>query len=185
MWRTQRARHRHATVHPDPAVLTALLLAARRPIEFILTKALRRVAAHKPEAFERLGAFRNSAFVVAPRDLPIAFLLRPSGSTGTVQVIDGRNRPNACANIHGALGDLLSIFDGSQDADAAFFSRRITVTGDTEAIVTLHNTLEAADLRITDLIGVSPDSARLIHRAVRLIRKVAQSVSPHPAHEAR
>lgn len=184
MQRTYSPRRRRVAAATNPGVTTALLIAALRPAEVMLTQALRRVAWKNPEAFERLGVYRNSAFVVAPRDLPIAFLLRPSGPAGTVQVIDARTRPVACARIHGALGDLLAIFEGSEDADAAFFSRRVTVTGDTEAIVSLHNTLEAADLQIGDLLGVSPAAARLIHRATRLIRKVLRPGTARATQEA-
>jgi predicted lipid carrier protein YhbT len=51
---------------------------------------------------------------------------------------------------------LLALFDGRCDADSAFFSRRIRVDGDTRAVVALHNTLEAAELTLADLLGVGP-----------------------------
>jgi predicted lipid carrier protein YhbT len=48
---------------------------------------------------------------------------------------------------------LLGVLDGGLDADAAFFSREIRGSGDTETVVSLHNTLEAAALSPSDLLG--------------------------------
>ena len=48
--------------------------------------------------------------------------------------------------------DLLALFDGSLDADAAFFARSIQVEGDVGAVMALHNALESTDLRLVDLL---------------------------------
>ncbi|HEY0600379.1 ubiquinone anaerobic biosynthesis accessory factor UbiT [Brevundimonas sp.] len=131
-----------------------VLLALRAPVERLLTLALRRVARRRPDVFERLGEAGDVTFVVAPTDFPVAFRLRPCGGSGVVQVIrPGDGTPRA-ARISGPLLTLLALFDGRCDADSAFFSRRIRIDGDTRAVVALHNTLEAAELTLADLLGV-------------------------------
>ena len=46
------------------------------------------------------------------------------------------------------------VVDGGGDADSAFFTRRIRIEGDTAAVVALHNTLEAGELTLADLLGL-------------------------------
>ncbi len=133
-----------------------LLMAFRAAPERVLTAAVRGVAGRRPEVFDRLGDARRADFVIAPTDFPVAFRLRPDGRAGEVRVVR-REDPEPCAaRITGPLVLLLSLLDGSADADAAFFSRRVRIEGDTDATVALHNTLEAAELGLVDLLGVRP-----------------------------
>lgn len=139
-----------------PPGAASVLMALRDPVERLLTLALRRVAHRRPDVFERLGEAGDVTFVVAPTDLPVAFRLRPGGGSGDVQVIRAADETPHAARISGPLLTLLALFDGRCDADSAFFSRRIRVDGDTRAVVALHNTLEAAELTLADLLGVGP-----------------------------
>lgn len=133
-----------------------VLMAFRAAPERVLTAAVRGVAGRRPEVFERLGEARRADFVIAPSDFPVAFRLRPDGAAGEVRVVR-RDDPEPCAaRITGPLVLLLSLLDGSADADAAFFSRRVRIEGDTDATVALHNTLEAAEISFADLLGVRP-----------------------------
>lgn len=131
-----------------------LLMALRRPPELALTATLRRLARRRPDLFERLGAARSACIVIAPSELPVCFRLSPSGADGRVRVTRSDDREIAAARISGPLLTLLALFDGGDDADSAFFSRRIQIDGDTEAVVALHNTLEAAELTLADLLGL-------------------------------
>lgn len=132
------------------------MMALRAPVELALTASLRRTARARPELFERLGEARTAAFVVAPSDFPVCFRLRPDGARGEVRVTR-RDDPAPCAaRISGPLLTLLALFDGAGDADSAFFGRSVRIEGDTGAVVALHNTLEAAELTLADLIGAPP-----------------------------
>ncbi len=142
-----------------------LLMAFRAAPERVLTAAVRGVAGRRPEVFDRLGDARRADFVIAPTDFPVAFRLRPDGRAGEVRVVR-REDPEPCAaRITGPLVLLLSLLDGSADADAAFFSRRVRIEGDTDATVALHNTLEAAELSLVDLLGVRPPLREPLTRA--------------------
>ena len=148
------------TPRADRAVAD-LLMALRRPPEMVLTATLRRLSRRRPDLFERLGAAREACIVIAPAELPICFRLSPSGADGQVRVARASDQEAAAARISGPLLTLLALFDGGDDADSAFFSRRIRIDGDTEAVVALHNTLEAAELTLADLLGLpSPMHAR-------------------------
>jgi len=135
---------------------TDVLYRARRPVELLLTASLRSIARRQPEAFDRLGQVRHAIIRISPVDLPVAFEMRPDGDAGTIRVV----RPNddageTSARISGPLLTLLALFDGRGDADGAFFQRCIDVEGDTAAILALHNALEASELTMADILGVS------------------------------
>jgi predicted lipid carrier protein YhbT len=136
---------------PEPRRLAEVMIALRGPVETMLTLALRRLARRRPALFERLGAHQASTFRIAPTDLPVAFDLTPSLSGGTVRVVRRTAAGSPVARMAAPLADLLALFDGSLDADAAFFHRTLQVEGDIAAVMALHNALEAADLRLSDL----------------------------------
>ncbi len=146
-----------------------VLMALRRPVESLLSVALRRVARQRPDVFERLGSFQDASFVLAPDELPVAFRLAPRGTSGTVRVARRADPAPCTARIAGPLASLLGLFDGSIDADAAFFSRSIRVEGDIQAVMALHNTLEAAELTLADLLGLAPPASELANAGLRLV----------------
>ncbi|MES2724534.1 MAG: SCP2 sterol-binding domain-containing protein [Pseudomonadota bacterium] len=150
-----------------------LLIALRPPAEWVLSAALRRLARRRPEVFERLGAFGEAAFLIVPDGSPVAFRLAPQGASAGVQVRRRDDRSPSVARIEGPLDALLGLFDGSLDADSAFFSRAIRVSGDIEAVMALHNTLEAAELTLADLLGLSGSANDLANIAVRFVRQTA------------
>ena len=135
---------------------------------YILTLALRRLARIHPDAFARLGAYGQSLFLIETTDAPLAFSLRPSGLSGQVRVLSTQAARTVRADVRiaGRMVDLLRVFDGTLDADATFFSRRIRVEGDTCALMALHNALEAADLTLADLLGAPASARGLVNRGL-------------------
>lgn len=151
----------------DSRPLAAVMLALRAVPEAVLGSALRDLRRRRPEVFERLGVIGAAAVVIAPTDLPIAFRLSPGAGRRQVQLIR-RDDPRPCAaRISGPLALLLEVVDGASDADAAFFSRRLMISGETETVVGLHNTLEAAELTPSDLFGVPAPLRGVADRAAR------------------
>jgi predicted lipid carrier protein YhbT len=135
---------------------TDALYRARRPVEFLLTASLRSIARRQPDAFDRLGSVRHATIRISPVDLPVAFEMRPDGEAGSIRVVRPTDDPgDASARISGPLLTLLALFDGRGDADGAFFQRSIDVDGDTAAILALHNALEASELTMADILGLS------------------------------
>lgn len=138
--------------------LQDLALAVRGPVEWSLSAALHGVTARKPDLLDRLGGFAERRFIIAPDRLPIAFEVQPSDR---VRVRRRRDTADACAIVRGPLSSLLGVLLGASDADAAFFSRKVVIEGDTAAAVALHNTLEAADLKPSDFLPRPPGWDRL------------------------
>lgn len=137
---------------PDNSVLANAMIAMRGPVEALLTLSLRSLARRCPGAFGRLGDHQASTYLLCPADMPVAFTLAPHPRHGAVRVVR-RGAPGAyVARVSAPLADLLALFDGSLDADAAFFARSIQVEGDVGAVMALHNALESTDLRLVDLL---------------------------------
>lgn len=153
-------------------------MALRGPLEQLLTAGLRRVARQRPEIFDRLGGFQDALFVLAPDDWPVVFELSPCAAKGAVRVGLATAPVAANARIRGSLPALLGLFDGSIDADAAFFSRSIRVEGDIEAVMALHNALEAAELTLADLLGLAAPASDLVNMGLAMLlrRLAARSV---------
>jgi predicted lipid carrier protein YhbT len=163
---------------PHVSVLEESLAASCFPISLAISAALRRVARRNPEVFDRLGEFQRAAFLIAPAELPIAFRLEPDAHRGRVTVVSRHDAQPVVARICGPLAELLALFDGSQDADAAFFARTIVVEGDTSAVLALHNTLEAAELSLADLLGAPAFARALLNRGLAVLLRAAR---PHLA----
>lgn len=164
-------RRQYRISQPASAWLALPMMAFRGPVEQVLSLALRRVSQRQPEVFERLAAFRDATFLIAPAGWPVAFALSPRPG-GAARVVRRDARGSYVARIEGRLEDLLGLFDGSLDADSAFFNRAIQVEGDTSAVVALHNALEAADLSLADLLGL-PFGGPMIDRGLRAVRAAA------------
>lgn len=152
-------------------VAAGALMLMRHPVETVLSRALRRIAARRPDVFERLGPWRAAAVVVAPSDFPVSFRLRPDGVRGTIRVVRHDDPAPSTARISGPLATLLELFDGDGDADAAFFTRQIRIEGDTAAVVALHNSLEAAGLTLADILGVGPRLREPVNRGLSHLRR--------------
>jgi len=61
--------------------------------------------------------------------------------------------PEHDARISGSFLDLLMLVDGDLDGDALFFSRNLTITGNTEAVVCLRNALDDIDDSIAEEVA--------------------------------
>jgi predicted lipid carrier protein YhbT len=159
-----------------------LLMLFSPPVNLLLGAALRRVARLDPDVFDRLGKFRRAAFLIAPVELPVAFRLEPTAGGGRVTVVRPDDAAPVAARISGPLEELMGLFDGSRDADSAFFSRSIDVRGDTDAVVALHNALEAAELTLADLLGAPAFARAPLERGVAFaMRDVLPRLRPRGA----
>lgn len=151
-------------------VLADVAIVLSPPVEMLLNLAVRRAWRRSPDAFGRLGQFQGRPYLIDPEDLPVAFALTLEDGGGAIRVVRRVGRPfGYVAEISGELIDLLALFDGSADADATFFAGGLTVKGDMGAVLALHNALEAADLRLADLLvpaafasGLEPVLQRII-----------------------
>lgn len=127
---------------PGEGVVARLSCLAVQPI---LTRIVRRIAKRHPSLFARLGPHQATDFLIDPRELPFALHLRPDPQALLLRAVPRDSAPLAGATIRGRFMLLLELIDAEQDGDAAFFSRDLEVSGDTEAVVRLRNALDDMD----------------------------------------
>ncbi|MCL6708528.1 SCP2 sterol-binding domain-containing protein [Pseudomonas sp. R2.Fl] len=130
---------------------------------------LARIAAAHPDLFERLGEHKAKRFAFVPTDLPLTFLVEPSKAT--ISVYRKPATVEADATTEAPLFLLLALMEGRFDADALFFSRHLSVTGDMEAMLAMRNALDDSDIDLQhDLALLAGPLAPLAGRVIAEIR---------------
>jgi predicted lipid carrier protein YhbT len=127
---------------PGEPLVARLACLAVQPV---LARVVRRIAARHPSLFARLGPHQATDFLIDPVELPFALHLRPDPEALVFRAVPRDAAPRAGATIRGRFMLLLELVDAEEDGDAAFFSRDLEVTGDTEAVVRLRNALDDMD----------------------------------------
>jgi predicted lipid carrier protein YhbT len=110
------------------------------------------VARAQPDVFARLGPHALKSFVIDPTDLPFVLVLKPRPDAPSLSAWRRHDVPYSDSRIAGSFLDLFDLIDGSLDGDALFFSRKLRVTGDTEAVVALRNALDDVDGGVVESI---------------------------------
>ncbi|MHA1152373.1 MAG: ubiquinone anaerobic biosynthesis accessory factor UbiT [Alphaproteobacteria bacterium] len=177
-----------------PAPLTPALLAglAARPLppaalQPLLTLAMAAVARRHGEVFARLDELGDCVFLVDPVDLPLDFLLRPTAKPPSLTAVRSGSSSGGAggfaptATIRGSLLSLIDLLEGRVDGDALFFSRELSVEGNTEAILTLRNAIDGAGIDLIDIAASALGPAagiarRLLGPAETLIRRMTRDL---------
>ncbi|MBP2234946.1 putative lipid carrier protein YhbT [Sinorhizobium kostiense] len=125
-----------------------------------------------PALFERLAEHKVKRYAFSPADLPVVFVVQPSGAA--LSVMRKPADPAADAVVEGPLFQLLALLEGRCDADALFFSRSLSVTGDMEAMLALRNALDGCEIDLPRDLGASAGPlAPLVSRTAEAIRRRA------------
>ena len=117
------------------------------PLERLIAKAANRIAGQHPEFFDRLDVYAEKSFVIVPTDLD--WIAGLTFFNERVQIRLSRTLdafPNRDVTVTAPFLSLLSLMDGEEDGDALFFSRDLTIEGDTEAVLALRNALDDAEI---------------------------------------
>ena len=117
----------------------------------LMNAAMKAMLKRHPNVFERVSELGDAEFLIDPVDLPISFILRPGGGRPELlPVHDGDYQGEATAKIHGPLMLLIDLMEGRIDGDAVFFSRDLTIEGDTEAVLMLRNAMDSDEIDVAD-----------------------------------
>lgn len=140
------------------------------PLSLFLGSVTRRMAETHPVLLRRLGGYAAQRFLIDPVDLPWVFLLHPEAAGMTAH---RRAAPPAHdARIAGPLSAFLAMMHGAEDGDALFFSRDLTVEGDTAAVLALRNAMDDAELDLAEDLAMlcgplARPARRILSRAER------------------
>lgn len=162
-----------------PGLLAGLLL---RPVPRSFLRALTRpvlarlTARIAPRLGDRLAGVEGRVAVV-PAGHPVA-VVAIIGEGALTLALDDASAP-ADAVVRAPLEVLASLMDpDGLDGDATFFSRALTIEGDTGLVMALRYALEDADVGPADLDAVLPSSARpLMTRGGALARRLHAAAS--------
>lgn len=127
-----------------PFLAFGMRLAPTGPAGLLLSEIARRILARHPGLLDRLGPYRTSRFALTATDVPVSFLLDLSADP--VRITLHPAPPAADARISGKLAALIGLVHGVWDGDALFFSRDLTIEGDTSAALALRNAIDDAEL---------------------------------------
>jgi len=153
----------------------------RLPLELAAYVMMRRILAQNPRLIARLGAHASKRFAIDPLDCPFVFLIEPSADQPRLRVLDSIEPGQWDARIAGAMIVLAGLLEGTYDGDALFFSRDLTIEGDTAAVVALRNAIEDSDLDPGQLSGLPNRLAPLVSTSVHTLARQLRSLLGAPA----
>ncbi len=122
-----------------------------RLIQPVLDLMISTLARRHPDAFERMAELGEAELLIDPADLPAAFLLHV-GAHPSLKICDRATKANA--RVRGVFASLLNLFEGRIDGDSLFFSRDLTIEGETELVVGLRNALDGEDFDLATDFGM-------------------------------
>lgn len=142
-------------------------------LQLLLDLAVANIMRSHPDIMERFGDVDFPTYLIDPTDLPVRFFLQPRPERPELRILTNRDDVEASAKISGTMLSLLDLMEGRLDGDALFFSRALTVTGDTAAVVALRNAIDSADIDLLSdalpMLGpVAPPLSRLARRVAAL-----------------
>ncbi|MBL4767458.1 MAG: SCP2 sterol-binding domain-containing protein [Rhodobacteraceae bacterium] len=121
------------------------------PLNQILAYVTSRIQHNHPAILDRLRPLTGTDFLIRPTDMPYNIRLTIGECTVDCRIEDEFQAP-VDVTISGPLTCLMDMMEGKLDGDALFFSRSLTVEGDTEALLTLRNALDSDDIDLRDEI---------------------------------
>ncbi len=154
----------------SPVLLMGLALRPLPPalIQAVLSPLMRIMTRRHPQVFARLQALGGGAIVIDASDLPFLFELRPNAAGDKLRLVPRGREIAAIATIRGPLAAMLALLQGRCDGDALFFSRTLTIEGDTGSVLTLRNAIDSAEIDL--LADVAAGFGRMGPAIMRLLR---------------
>lgn len=143
-------------------------------IGLILNRVANKIYRNHPAMAERLEPIVNSSFFINITNLPfnVFFTIEENGIA--VKALHNSAQPDADLHITSDLASLVSIFEGDEDGDKLFFSRKLQIKGNSEALVTLRNAIDSQDINIVEEISAPFKS--FTDPAMNVIKKFKQNV---------
>jgi len=135
-----------------PSLLArAFIGAAPRPaLDFGAAALLAAMGRNHPNLFAMLAACSKTRILVELTDPPRRFVLQYGGGAPTLRVADDATDVTADAALKGGLEAMMALLEARVDGDALFFTRELTVSGDSAAVVTLRNILDRETISVLD-----------------------------------
>ena len=143
---------------PVPLAKAVMSLIPAPALSRAIAVVMRRMMGRHPKLFSNLSSLTPARVHLVPTDMPHGFILAVGQNPVLFDVIGvGAQDGPPDAVVSGSLLALVDMLEGRVDGDKLFFSRDITIAGDTSVIVGLRNTLDREEIdlfaEITSLCG--------------------------------
>jgi len=162
--------------HFSPILLIGLALRPLplAPLQAMLALVTRAMTRRHPQVFARLQSLGGAVIAIDASDLPCLFEFRPNAPGDKLRLVPRDQNIAAIATIRGPLAALLALLQGRCDGDALFFSRTLTIEGDTASVLTLRNAIDSAEIDLPADIAAAfgrggPVIARLLRRPLNVL----------------
>ena len=155
--------------HLPPLLAKAASVLPLLPLELVARRLLANAMAARPDFASRLGEHAGRTFAIDPVECPFVFLIAPEQGRAAVRVVRDLSAAAHDARIAAPLVVLLGMIDGTYDGDALFFSRDLSIEGDTEAVVALRNAIENAELEPAIVLGLPKSLQGPVNHATRAL----------------
>jgi len=148
---------------PSPLARVALRVIPTPALQRMIAALMRKMQSCHPRLFKNLERLDKASVRFEPTDVAHRFVLTFGRDETSLIVEDGTDTPcDAC--VKGKLDALLNLLEGRIDGDKLFFSRDIEISGKTDVVVALRNTLDREEIDlledITSLLGPFKTPAR-------------------------
>ncbi len=135
----------------SPTIIAGIVL---RPlphtfIDVFIQKISQTLCQNHPAVIKRLTPIIGTHFLIRPIDLPYSIDLLVKDNALEARLCNDETI-NPDVSISGSLLALTDMLRSNADGDALFFSREISVEGDTEALLTLRNALDSEDIHFKE-----------------------------------
>lgn len=117
-------------------------------IQFFLNYSMQKMHKKYPRIFEKFDNSTDNTFLIIPTDLPFNFKLTIDPQHPTLKLVNNNYDETVSASIKASIENLLKMFEGNLDGDAAFFSKELIIEGSTAAIVTLRNAIDSEEIDV-------------------------------------
>jgi predicted lipid carrier protein YhbT len=159
----------------------ALRFAPLWPLSLVGARLTGLLAERHPALFSRLGEQANKVFLIDPTDLPFVFVLKPRASRPALSALRRDEAVAWDARIAGPLAALIGLVHGAYDGDALFFSRDLSIEGDTEAVLALRNAIDNEELDLVrETTAIFGPLARLADAPAQKLAAVISALSGAP-----
>jgi predicted lipid carrier protein YhbT len=169
---------------PVPLARVALRVIPGSVLNRLTYLLIRRMQKIHPALFENLARLDAATVCIDPSDLPHRFILKFGHGPASLTISE-RAEYSCDAVVKGNLESLLNLLEGRIDSDMMFFSREITITGDTSVVVALRNTLDREEISLLDdITAMCGPAANPARKAMVRINKIMEGVKRSMKHAA-
>ncbi|MFA5040657.1 MAG: SCP2 sterol-binding domain-containing protein [Bdellovibrionales bacterium] len=134
---------------PPPLARAALKAIPSSLLQRMIDVLLRKLRSQHPHLFKNLERLDSATVRIEPSDVAHRFVISFGKNGVSLTVADKAS--DAC--IKGSVAALLNMLEGRIDGDKLFFSRDIEISGKTDVVVALRNTLDREEINMLDDIA--------------------------------